>query len=72
LLKGEPEEEGAGAPTGADMDSSFHDWESLNSETDRLAVPGGWLYRTAICDEDGNSVALCFVPDAGAPHVKSP
>ena len=24
---------------------AVHTWEPVNSETDRLVVPGGWLYR---------------------------
>lgn len=52
--------------------SKLHEIESLsvNTDFDRLAVPGGWLYR--IWDssvEDGHS-ALCFVPSPRAPHVR--
>jgi hypothetical protein len=46
-------------------------WESVNQRggndsTERLRVPGGWLYRTILTppSEDGvESVALAFVPD---------
>ena len=53
-------------------------WERLNSEnhkldrpatvTDRMKVPGGWLYRTlvkALKSQNGygREVAMCFVPD---------
>lgn len=45
-------------------------WETVsydeNEMTDRLKVPGGWLYRSAVFDHrDGssNSVAMCFVPN---------
>jgi hypothetical protein len=33
--------------------------------TQRLRVPGGWLYRTIVRGADGKdySVALCFVPE---------
>lgn len=45
-------------------------WENVsrgNSEhTDRMAVVGGWLYRTRT-QGMGEGVALCFVPD---PHAK--
>ena len=52
--------------------SKLHEVESLSqsNDFDRLAVPGGWLYR--IWDsslEDGHS-ALCFVPSPKAPHVR--
>jgi hypothetical protein len=31
--------------------------------TERLGIPGGWLYRTRIYEEGGPSVAMVFVPD---------
>lgn len=42
-------------------------WESLTSstsgseKTDRLAVPGGWIYRTR-CEGMGAGVSTVFVP----------
>jgi hypothetical protein len=41
-------------------------WEVVADDTDRLPVRGGWLYRSR---GDG-SVALCFVPDAKARHMR--
>ena len=29
----------------------------------RLRVPGGWLVTLSIRDDNGNSVAVCFLPD---------
>lgn len=51
-------------------------WEEIDTEehtyTDRLDVPGGWVYRTRVYKDDGNdvsdtivAVAVCFVPDKG-------
>lgn len=40
-------------------------WEEVESRgslvTDRMMVPGGWLYRTVLI---GQAVSMCFVPDA--------
>ena len=45
------------------------------SDTSRIAVPGGWLYRERYAVEwnagASVSVALAFVPDPNAPHVKN-
>lgn len=45
-------------------------WETVSrgqsEHTDRMAVEGGWLYRTRV-QGMGEGVALCFVPD---PHAK--
>ena len=41
-------------------------WEGVADDTDRLPVRGGWLYRT----RGGGSVAVCFVPDAKARHMR--
>jgi hypothetical protein len=38
-------------------------WEAVAPDTDRLPVPGGWLYRTT---RRGAGQALCFVPQAGS------
>lgn len=43
-------------------------WEKLNEDkdgtkTDRLKVPGGWLYRTRTFFTKGSTPALAFVPD---------
>jgi sugar/nucleoside kinase (ribokinase family) len=39
-------------------------WERVAEDTDRLPVPGGWLYRTKQYAGAGGgyNVALCFVP----------
>jgi hypothetical protein len=41
-------------------------WETVTDEdwetTQRLMVPGGWLYRTKKIDEDNLAVAMVFVP----------
>jgi hypothetical protein len=47
-----------------------HDWEPVNDDTQRLAVPGGWLYRTWIIDDDGAPFAVAFVPDANHADAK--
>jgi hypothetical protein len=54
-------------------------WERVNTEhgrrateptayTDRLKVPGGWLYRCIVKtvkaqNQYGEEISLCFVPD---------
>jgi hypothetical protein len=48
----------------------LHVWETVNddpkdpSETERMKVPGGWLYRSVTWGPDGNdpAIALAFVP----------
>ena len=46
------------------------DWETVASlgrpdRTERMRVPGGWLYRTVLkSDVDTYSVALSYVPHA--------
>lgn len=35
-------------------------WEKVAKNTERLKVPGGWLYQVG---STGVSVRLCFVPD---------
>jgi hypothetical protein len=48
-----------------------NEWQSVavarqqGLQTDRIAVPGGWLYRE-VFHSHGGSVALCFVADAAA------
>lgn len=49
--------------------------EGSNEKTERLRVPGGWLYRTMVKGAAGDRVyasrpALCFVPDP--PEVLPP
>ena len=44
----------------------FHQWELIqqgsHEATDRMLVPGGWLYRTIILSDKGDmEVALTFV-----------
>ena len=36
------------------------EWEIVADDTDRLKVPGGWLYRVI---GGRQAMALCFVPD---------
>ena len=52
--------------------SKLHEIESLsvNTDFDRLAVPGGWLYRIWDSSYDTGYAALCFVPSPKAPHVR--
>jgi hypothetical protein len=45
-------------------------WESVADDTERLAVRGGWLYRVRGSSASNSSVALCFVPDAKARHMR--
>ena len=35
-----------------------YEWERVDADTYRLAVPGGWLYRYRIA-------GICFVPNHG-------
>jgi hypothetical protein len=44
----------AGKPRGA--------WEPVAAGTERLEVPGGWIYRTV---KRGAGMATCFVPSSG-------
>lgn len=37
-------------------------WEPVAADTDRLQVPGGWIYRTF---KRGAGISTCFVPQAG-------
>lgn len=46
---------------------SLHEWEQANYNTDRMRVPGGWLYRVI-----GSSPMLCFVPDPAAQPIEEP
>jgi hypothetical protein len=41
-------------------------WEDVAADTERLPIRGGWLYRT----RSQGSVALCFVPDPKARHMR--
>jgi hypothetical protein len=43
------------------------DWEWVAPDTERLEVPGGWLYRTA---RKGLGLAVTFVPHSGAPSAR--
>jgi hypothetical protein len=36
-------------------------WEAVAADTDRLPVPGGWIYRTS---KRGAGLSTCFVPQA--------
>jgi hypothetical protein len=56
----------------------LHEFESLSKSAygtfDRVAVPGGWVYRVwnfpSDADNDSGYAALCFVPDPTAPHAR--
>ena len=50
--------------------NTLHDVVKLSryDAFDRMAVPGGWLYRVSSAS-DGYA-ALSFVPDPNAPHVR--
>ena len=37
-------------------------WEAVAADTDRLVVPGGWIYRTV---KRGAGMVTCFVPASG-------
>jgi hypothetical protein len=39
--------------------------DEIQEETERLRVPGGWLYRTVIYDEKivPVAVSMCFQPE---------
>lgn len=55
------------------------EWERVNTEssrrpteatayTDRLKVPGGWIYRCVVRvlkaqNQTGEEISMCFVPD---------
>jgi len=39
------------------------EWEVVAEGTDRLTVPGGWIYRTT---RRGAGTATCFVPEESA------
>jgi hypothetical protein len=52
-------------------------WETIvaatsdeHAVTDRLPVPGGWVYR--VMNRVSGAPALCFVPDKLAPQGASP
>ncbi len=45
--------------------AKLHDTEVLRVDRDRVAVPGGWLYREMRHRGD----MMCFVPDPSAEHV---
>lgn len=45
-----------------------HDWETLidgnNEITERMRVPGGWIYRSWI-NANTDTLAMVFVPEVG-------
>jgi hypothetical protein len=45
-------------------------WERVAEDTERLPVRGGWLYQVRVSSTSNSSVALCFVPDAKARHMR--
>jgi hypothetical protein len=55
------------------MTNSSKDWEIVHhrgsaERTERLRVPGGWLWRTRVWDKsDGTCVGLTFQPDSSPP-----
>jgi hypothetical protein len=42
-----------------DVDEWKSKWSVVDDDTTRMAVPGGWLYRTVVLNTD---VVLAFVP----------
>ena len=54
----------------------LHEFEQLSKTGtfDRVAVPGGWVYRvwnpSIVGDNDTGYASLCFVPDPTAPHAR--
>jgi hypothetical protein len=50
----------------------LHEIESLSesNDFDRLAVPGGWLYRVWDSSYESGHSSLCFVPSPKAPHAR--
>jgi hypothetical protein len=46
-------------------------WERLQADaasvTQRLRVPGGWVYLVTTANNGGVSSALCFIPLTGKP-----
>ena len=38
------------------------DWETINCDTQRLAVPGGWIYRVTYYEGPHALMAATFVP----------
>lgn len=56
----------------------LHEFESLSKSAygafDRVAVPGGWVYRVwnfpSDADNDSGYAAMCFVPSPRAPHAR--
>lgn len=45
-------------------------WERVADDTERLPVPGGWLYQVHVSSTSNSSIALCFVPEAKARHMR--
>ena len=41
-----------------------------DDRAERLPVRGGWLYQVRVSSTSNSSVALCFVPDAKARHMR--
>jgi hypothetical protein len=52
------------------MTTEWPKWERVAEDTERLPVPGGWLYQVRVSSRPESSVALCFVPDAKARHMR--
>ena len=52
-------------------------WTQVEGEefswTEKMEVPGGWIYRTGLTTEDGGNiaVAMVFVPDPEVGRGKS-
>lgn len=45
------------------MSNNLHKWETVDSNTERMAVPTGWLYRTFWYASDNTlHVNVVFVP----------
>lgn len=49
------------------VDEPLEEWEDVdhNLDTQRLKVPGGWLYMTRLYEDEESTrfqIAMCFVP----------
>ena len=51
--------------------NEYKEWEIINSNLDRIKVPGGWLYRTFDCIQNTKVLAITFVPFSHSVTVKN-
>jgi uncharacterized protein YbdZ (MbtH family) len=52
----------------SDAQADMSRWEKVALRTERLPIPGGWLYR--VDNSSYNAVSLAFVPDPSAEHCR--